>query len=161
MNATAYTSGDIVFDRYRIERCLPQGGFSQNYVAIDTQSQQRVAIKQFFGEAIDEQYRDLAKRMFREEADMLRKFGAPNSQIPAWLSYVDERDSEPVIVQEFIEGETYEQRVTKDCVLGEPAALEFCVRFCRRSPRYTRPDFAIATFRLKTSSVPASTTSQS
>ena len=125
MNATAYTLGDIVFDRYRIERCLPQGGFSQNYVAIDTQSQQKVAIKQFFGEAIDEQYRDLAKRMFREEADTLRKFGAPNSQIPAWLRYVDECDSEPVIIQEFIEGETYEQRVREDCVLGEAAAIEF------------------------------------
>jgi serine/threonine protein kinase len=125
MNATAHAIGDIVFDRYRIERCLPQGGFSQNYVAIDTQSQQRVAVKQFFSEAIDEQYRDLAKRMFREEADMLRKFGAPNSQIPAWLRYIDECDSEPVIIQEFIEGETYERRVREDCVFGELAALEF------------------------------------
>ena len=112
----ALRAGTVLNDRYIIGRVLGQGGFGITYLALDTQLNAKVAIKEFMPNDIatrigttvsvamdskSEEFSYGAER-FQEEARTLAKFiGNPN--IAAVTSYFDENDTS-YFVMDYIEG---------------------------------------------------------
>lgn len=112
----ALRAGTVLDGRYIVGRVLGQGGFGITYLALDTQLNAKVAIKEFMPNDIatrigttvsvamdtkSEEFAYGAKR-FQEEARTLAKFiGNPN--IAAVTSYFDENDTS-YFVMDYIEG---------------------------------------------------------
>ena len=113
----ALRAGTVLNDRYIVGRVLGQGGFGITYLALDTQLNAKVAIKEFMpgeiatrvgGTTVSvmmdtrrEEFTYGAER-FQEEARTLAKFiGTPN--IAAVTSYFDENDTS-YFVMDYIEG---------------------------------------------------------
>ena len=113
----ALRAGTVLNGRYIIGRVLGQGGFGITYLALDTQLNAKVAIKEFMpgelatrvdgttvsvlAESKTEAFTYGAER-FQEEARTLAKFiGNPN--IAAVTSYFDENDTS-YFVMDYIEG---------------------------------------------------------
>ena len=112
----ALRAGTMLNGRYIIGRVLGQGGFGITYLALDTQLNAKVAIKEFMPNDIatrigntvsvamdtkSEEFTYGAER-FQEEAQTLAKFiGNPN--IAAVTSYFDENDTS-YFVMDYIEG---------------------------------------------------------
>lgn len=113
----ALRAGTVLNDRYIVGRVLGQGGFGITYLALDTQLNAKVAIKEFMpGEIatrvggttvsvmMDTKAEEFAygAERFQEEARTLAKFiGNPN--IAAVTSYFDENDTS-YFVMDYIEG---------------------------------------------------------
>ena len=113
---TALPAGTVLNDRYIIGRVLGQGGFGITYLALDTQLNAKVAVKEFMPSDIatrvgttvsvamksrSEDFTYGAER-FQEEARTLAKFmGHPN--IAGVSSYFDENDTS-YFVMDYIEG---------------------------------------------------------
>ena len=112
----ALRAGTVLNDRYIIGRVLGQGGFGITYLALDTQLNAKVAIKEFMPNdiatrigttvsvAMDTKSGEFAygAERFQEEARTLAKFiGNPN--IAAVTSYFDENDTS-YFVMDYIEG---------------------------------------------------------
>ena len=112
----ALRAGTVLNGRYIIGRVLGQGGFGITYLALDTQLNAKVAIKEFMpGEIATRQGTTVSVMMdtkseefaygaerFQEEARTLAKFiGNPN--IAAVTSYFDENDTS-YFVMDYIEG---------------------------------------------------------
>ena len=112
----ALRAGTVLNDRYIVGRVLGQGGFGITYLALDTQLNAKVAIKEFMpGEIATRQGTTVSVMMdtkaeefaygaerFQEEARTLAKFiGNPN--IAAVTSYFDENDTS-YFVMDYIEG---------------------------------------------------------
>ena len=113
----ALRAGTVLNDRYIVGRVLGQGGFGITYLALDTQLNAKVAIKEFMPgeiatrvggttvsvmmETRSEEFTYGAER-FQEEARTLAKFiGNPN--IAGVSSYFDENDTS-YFVMDYIEG---------------------------------------------------------
>ena len=113
----ALRAGTVLNDRYIVGRVLGQGGFGITYLALDTQLNAKVAIKEFMPGEIatrvggttvsvmmdtkSEEFAYGAER-FQEEARTLAKFiGNPN--IAGVSSYFDENDTS-YFVMDYIEG---------------------------------------------------------
>ena len=113
----ALRAGTVLNGRYIVGRVLGQGGFGITYLALDTQLNAKVAIKEFMPGEIatrtdgttvsvmmdtkSEEFAYGAER-FQEEARTLAKFiGNPN--IAAVTSYFDENDTS-YFVMDYIEG---------------------------------------------------------
>ena len=113
----ALRAGTVLNNRYIVGRVLGQGGFGITYLALDTQLNAKVAIKEFMpgeiatrvggttvsvlAETRSEEFTYGAER-FQEEARTLAKFiGNPN--IAAVTSYFDENDTS-YFVMDYIEG---------------------------------------------------------
>ena len=112
----ALRAGTVLNDRYIVGRVLGQGGFGITYLALDTQLNAKVAIKEFMPndiatrigttvsvamESKSEAFTYGAER-FMEEARTLAKFiGNPN--IAGVTSYFDENDTS-YFVMDYIEG---------------------------------------------------------
>ena len=112
----ALRAGTVLNDRYIVGRVLGQGGFGITYLALDTQLNAKVAIKEFMPNdiatrigttvsvAMDTKSEEFAygAERFQEEARTLAKFiGNPN--IAAVTSYFDENDTS-YFVMDYIEG---------------------------------------------------------
>ena len=112
----ALRAGTVLNGRYIIGRVLGQGGFGITYLALDTQLNAKVAIKEFMpGEIATRQGTTVSVMMdtkseefaygaerFQEEARTLAKFiGNPN--IAGVSSYFDENDTS-YFVMDYIEG---------------------------------------------------------
>ena len=112
----ALRAGTVLNGRYIVGRVLGQGGFGITYLALDTQLNAKVAVKEFMPNDIatrigttvsvamdskSEEFTYGAER-FQEEARTLAKFiGNPN--IAAVTSYFDENDTS-YFVMDYIEG---------------------------------------------------------
>ena len=112
----ALQAGTVLNGRYIVGRVLGQGGFGITYLALDTQLNAKVAIKEFMPNdiatrigttvsvAMDTKSEEFAygAERFQEEARTLAKFiGNPN--IAAVTSYFDENDTS-YFVMDYIEG---------------------------------------------------------
>ena len=112
----ALRAGTVLNGRYIVGRVLGQGGFGITYLALDTQLNAKVAIKEFMpGEIATRQGTTVSVMMdtkseefaygaerFQEEARTLAKFiGNPN--IAGVSSYFDENDTS-YFVMDYIEG---------------------------------------------------------
>jgi CHASE2 domain-containing sensor protein/predicted Ser/Thr protein kinase len=91
--------------RYQLIQLLGEGGFAKTYLATDSQQNHRFCvIKHLTPANSSPQFLATARRLFKAEADVLRRLGS-HDRIPAlWDAF--EADGEFYLVQEFIDGES-------------------------------------------------------
>ncbi len=96
--------GDLISDRYRVERYVAEGGMGQIYKAIDLTLQTPVAVKLLHGDSapLEERLR------FHQEARALLAIQHPNV---ARVLGVDEIDADPCLIMEWLEGQTLAERL--------------------------------------------------
>ncbi|MEH2063531.1 MAG: CHASE2 domain-containing serine/threonine-protein kinase [Nostoc sp.] len=117
-------SGKILARRYKIVKVLGSGGFSETYIAEDTQrpGNPRCVVKQLKPASTKSEGLQLARRLFNSEAQTLEKLGTHN-QIPQLLAYFEE-DEEFYLVQEQIIGHTLNQELPAGKAIEEIAAIK-------------------------------------
>lgn len=104
-------AGQIIDSRYRIIRQLGQGGFGRTYLAEDNQqSYQRYVLKEFAPQVQTPEELQKAKELFKREAKVLTAL--EHAQIPRCYDYLSIKTGNRdffFLVQEYIEGETYQK----------------------------------------------------
>ena len=107
---------------YQIERLLGEGGMSRVYLGIDLKTGQKVAIKELLAHLAN--HDDLRER-FRQEAQFMAKLNHPH--IVRLIRY-EEIGTRLFLVQEYIEGITLEEYITKERgpIPEEEAEKLFC-----------------------------------
>ncbi len=115
MESTPITPGNVLGNRYEIVRELGRGGFGRSYWAIDRNKfNEKCVLKEFAPQVRGQAELAKAKELFEREAGVLYKLQHP--QIPAFreLLRVHVGGSESLLlVQDYIEGETYLQRLNQ------------------------------------------------
>jgi tetratricopeptide (TPR) repeat protein len=99
--------GNLLRNRYRIEKALAIGGFGETYLAIDLDypSQRQVVVKQLKPAQSDPATLAIARRLFESEAQVLADLGESSDRLPSLYAYFEEQ-GEFYLVQEFIAGQT-------------------------------------------------------
>ncbi len=123
--------GNLLGNRYEIVRELGRGGFGRTYLAIDRNKfGEKCVLKEFAPQVRGQSELQKAKELFERETRILYKLQHP--QIPAFREVlrVDGVQSESLfLVQDFIDGETYldrvNQRVTHGQVFSEGEVVQF------------------------------------
>ncbi|MBD2215272.1 CHASE2 domain-containing protein [Nostoc linckia FACHB-104] len=97
--------------RYRIIENLGSGGFSNTYLAVDTQrpGNPQCVVKQLRPASSEPEYLDVLSRLFKTEAEILEKLGK-NDQIPELMAAFEENE-QFYIVQQFISGRALAQEL--------------------------------------------------
>jgi PAS domain-containing protein len=110
--ATAYSSEELLANRYQMLNCLSVSNFCHTYLGIDTQrpSRPRCIIKRLSLTHSEPKFMEVARRLFYQEALSLEKLGI-HDRIPLLLAYLEDKDYF-YIIQEFIEGESLEKLMT-------------------------------------------------
>ena len=96
---------DLLVNRYQLLHVIGQGGAGVTYLATDTQTGSKVAIKQFNVQASQE-----GTQSWEKEIEMLRSLQHP--QIPKYLDHFHVKVmlvSRPCLVQEYVEGISLEE----------------------------------------------------
>jgi eukaryotic-like serine/threonine-protein kinase len=106
----------IVGGHYRIIKMLGKGGFGETYLARNSHAQDsECAVKRFKPDSQNQAVFNKAKELFEREASILLSITnrePRNANIPRFLAYFDE-GQEFYLVQEFIEGDTLAQELSK------------------------------------------------
>ena len=115
MESSLLTPGNVLGNRYEIVRELGRGGFGRSYLAIDRNKfGEKCVLKEFAPQVRGQAEFAKAKELFEREAGVLYKLKHP--QIPAFreLLRVTVGGSESLLlIQDYIEGETYLQRLNQ------------------------------------------------
>jgi serine/threonine-protein kinase len=100
--------GTIIRDRYRIEKPIGRGGFGRIYLVQDLHRfEQSCALKEFMAPRSTEPVLlEKTRDLFRREANILHQINHP--QVPQLLAYFEE-DERLILVEEYIQGQTYEE----------------------------------------------------
>lgn len=131
IESSLLTPGNLLNNRYEIVRELGRGGFGRTYLAIDRNKfGEKCVMKEFAPQVSGRSEMQKAKELFERETGILYKL--KHLQIPAFreLLRVDGVQSESLfLVQDFIDGETYldrvNQRVTHRQVFSEGEVVQF------------------------------------
>ena len=112
-------SGNLINNRYLIQRILGRGGFGRTYLALDTQRfNEPCVLKEFLPNTNNTSVIRKSKELFEREAKVL--YQIQHEQIPQFLALLT-HEEQLFIVQEYINGKTYlqllEERVEKT---GQP-----------------------------------------
>ncbi|MEC4817230.1 MAG: serine/threonine-protein kinase [Scytonema sp. PMC 1069.18] len=103
--------GTFVNNRYQIQKLLGQGGFGRTYLVSDTQRfGDRCVLKEFVPANTKESLLCKARELFTREAKVLYQINHP--QIPKFLAFFTENER-LFIVQEYIDGQTYAELLSK------------------------------------------------
>lgn len=115
----------LLRDRYRIIQALGQGGFGATFLAANESlpGQPSCVIKQLRPNASAPHIMDMARELFRREAETLGRIGT-HPQIPALLDYFEE-NATFYLVQEYVSGSTLQQEVKRDGPLSELQVKRF------------------------------------
>ncbi|MBD2770948.1 serine/threonine protein kinase [Iningainema sp. BLCCT55] len=102
---TQLSTGSVIGGRYKIIQPLGRGGFSQTYLAEDTQrpGTPKCVVKQLHLIENDPSACQIARRLFATEAQVLEQLGT-HDYIPRLLAYLEE-NHKFYLVQELIEGQ--------------------------------------------------------
>ena len=112
--------GTILGSRYRIIEYIAKGGFGKTYLAEDTQlpAKDKCVVKQLFPSVDDPNFIEIARRLFKTEAQTLNSLGV-HDRIPQLLAYFEESEKF-YLVQQYIEGHTLNQEL----ISGQPWSEE-------------------------------------
>jgi CHASE2 domain-containing sensor protein/predicted Ser/Thr protein kinase len=119
-----YQENDILNRRYKIVQPLGAGGFGKTYVAEDTQrpGNPPCVVKQLLPARQDSQFLEIARRLFKTEAEILELLGK-HEQIPQLLAYFEE-NHQFYLVQEFIQGHCLTEEIKYGTRLSEAQVIE-------------------------------------
>jgi len=121
------TPGTILNERYEIIRWLADGGQSTVYLAADTRTFNRQVVVKVFKLAADSS--DASLQQFEASARMLAQLNHPG--IVQVIDYFVSRDGKPVLVTEYIQGETLAERMMGQWYgLPEPQVLDLADQLC-------------------------------
>jgi serine/threonine protein kinase len=110
--------GDLLRKRYRIQKALSAGGFGETYLAVEENPDypipRKVVVKHLNPQATDSESLEVARRLFKTEAETLAALGDITDRIPTLYAYFEETSkqlfqknrSEFYLVQEWIDGQT-------------------------------------------------------
>jgi CHASE2 domain-containing sensor protein/serine/threonine protein kinase len=117
-------AGKMLDGRYKIVKVLGSGGFSETYIAEDTRRPQNplCVVKQLKPGNTKSESLEIARRLFKSEAQTLEKLGTHN-QIPQLLAYFEE-DEEFYLIQEYIIGHPLNQELPSGRPIPETAVIE-------------------------------------
>jgi len=117
-------TGKILVGRYQIVKVLGSGGFSETYVAEDTQlpGAPLCVVKQLRPASNKPKQLEIARRLFKLEAQMLQLLGK-NSQIPQLLAYFEQHE-EFYLVQELIVGHPLNRELPTGRPISEAKVIE-------------------------------------
>ncbi|MEO0852378.1 MAG: protein kinase, partial [Cyanobacteria bacterium J06648_11] len=118
----------LIGQRYRIERSLSSGGFSDTFLAEDTQmpSRRRCVIKRLRPTRSSPETFQLVRERFSREAAILEDLGAASDRIPQLYGFFEE-DGWFYLVQEWIAGATLTEKVQSQGRLGEGVVRDVLV----------------------------------
>jgi serine/threonine-protein kinase len=118
--------GCVLDQRYEIVRVLGQGGFGCAYLAYDRHRfNEPCVLKQFTPQVRQPAVLQKAKELFEREANTLYRLRHP--QIPAFralLATQIQDEAELFLVEQYIEGETYQDWLDRGHRLSEAEALQ-------------------------------------
>jgi tetratricopeptide (TPR) repeat protein len=111
--------GNTLVGRYEILSLLGGGGFSETFIAYDTQlpGKPKCVVKKLQPQANDPVTLQTARRLFDTEAQVLYKLGIHN-RIPQLLAYFEENE-EFYLVQEFIAGHDLSEEIIPEKTLAQ------------------------------------------
>lgn len=115
----------LLRDRYRIIQALGQGGFGATFLAVNESlpGQPSCVIKQLRPNATAPHILDMARELFKREAETLGRIGT-HPQIPSLLDYFEE-SATFFLVQEYVSGRTLQQEVKHSGPLTEVEVKKF------------------------------------
>ncbi len=119
--------GKILAGRYQITKVLGAGGFSETYIAEDTQlpghpCDRMCVVKQLKPVNTKPEQLQVARRLFESEAQTLQKLGK-HDQIPRLFASFEE-DEEFYLIQEYIAGHAMNKELPAGKRLPEIAVIE-------------------------------------
>jgi len=117
--------GKVLLQRYKIIKAIDGGSFGNTYLAIDMAfpGEPHRVVKHLCPQNDDPENVEIAKRLFKTEAECLAKLGE-HDQIPRLFSYFEE-DGEFYLVQELIEGHTLTQEFEPGKRWSEAKTVKF------------------------------------
>jgi len=113
--------GQLLENRYRIEREIGGGGFAKVYLADDRNLNKQVAIKHNYDRS------SAAQRQFREEARLLADATHPN--LPRVIDYFVFQTGEQCLVMDYINGENLHQRMRRGPI-AVAKAVDYVLQVC-------------------------------
>jgi serine/threonine protein kinase len=114
----------IVGGHFQIISALSSGGFGQTFLAEDVQfaHKPKCVVKQLKPQSNDPKIIELADRLFEQEVVALYRLGK-HPQIPTLITHFEE-NGEFYFVQEYIEGNTFEQELRLGKVYNQSKVIE-------------------------------------
>ncbi|NEP12123.1 MAG: protein kinase [Symploca sp. SIO2C1] len=115
----------LLHKKYSVLKKLGQGGFGATFLAQDEilPGKPKCVIKQLQPAATEPSMLQMAKELFKREAQTLGKIGN-HPQVPTLLNYFDE-DRHFYLVQEYISGSTLQQEIKQSGPLPEVGVKQF------------------------------------
>jgi serine/threonine protein kinase len=117
-----FSKGEILEDRYKIEKELSRGGMSIVYVSTDLETGKFVVLKQ--PKPDSETKQTLYCDSIRYEANILSRLNHPNI-----VKYIDFLHKPSILVEEYIEGASLSELYCGECA-SEKDALNIAIKLC-------------------------------
>ncbi|MBW4472374.1 MAG: CHASE2 domain-containing protein [Stenomitos rutilans HA7619-LM2] len=116
--------GTLLNGRFRIVQALGSGGFGQTYIAEDVSQPDypQCVIKQFRPAYQEQEFLQVARRLFATEVETLRKLGS-HDQIPTLIADFEE-SNEFYLAQEYVEGLPFSSEIASAQRLDEAIVLD-------------------------------------
>jgi serine/threonine protein kinase len=119
--------GLVLNDRYLVRHVLGQGGFGRTYLAEDNHRfNEPCVLKEFAPQLHQPDLLRKARELFEREAGIL--YQLQHAQIPefrALLTVSINQEQSLFLVEQFIQGESYAQRIDRGLLLTEGEAIQF------------------------------------
>lgn len=120
--------GTVLADRYIVIRLVAEGGMSTIYEVQDQRLPGRLVAKQMRAVVIDNVARDRLEELFRREAEVLSELSHP--YLPNVSDYF-EFEGFRYLVEDFVEGQTLEERARDSLPLPENEVVRWALQICQ------------------------------
>ncbi|MCA9552210.1 MAG: serine/threonine protein kinase, partial [Myxococcales bacterium] len=117
--------GQMLADRYRLERLIAKGGMGRVYLATQLPLERRVAIKLLVAKAYDEEFR---QRFFLEASTCARLV---HRHIVTVHDYGEAENGELFMAMEYLDGEPLSKVISHEIRIPSERACQIALQICR------------------------------